>query len=275
MILIDILRKIFGKKTRVVKPTPPVIYTPPEDEIDPLTGKKKKKTVIVIEDPYEKDTMKLFDKLFNDFLSNNIQLSELKRKYTEKVLSNLGEYSYLAEMLRNLLYYKKVDIIDVDKNYLETEKNKSKFSSVKNAIVNFSVEDKIKFEDEISKTGLPILGIVDNIKKLYNTIDEKKYFNFKVKIKDLYDKQLKYYRDTYGYLKDPKFDLKAPVFILDKPTEEKATPTTGAEQTQTGANVNVVNQPTTLQNNPVNAPQTTSGSSEFQKLANAQSEYRA
>jgi hypothetical protein len=210
------LQKIFRKKKK--KAPPVVVVVTPGDEIDPLTGQKRKKTVLPLTDPYEIDTMKLFDKLFYDFTSNNIQLSEVKRKYTEKVLNNLGERSPLNEMLRNLLYYKKIDIIDVDKAYLELEKNKSKFTFIKNAVVNFNVQDKINFEDEILKTGIPVLKIVTDIRNLYNTIDSKKYFDFKVKIKELYDKQLKYYRDTYGYLKQIEYNLIAPN-ILDKPIE--------------------------------------------------------
>jgi hypothetical protein len=233
MILTDILKKIFGKKKKAVKPTPPVVYTPPTDEIDPLTGEKRKKTVIVVKDTYEVDTMKLFDKLFYDFTSNNIQLSEVKAKYTQKVLDNLGATSYVRTMLLNLLTTNKIDIVDVDKAYLENEKNKSTFLGLKNANVNFNVQDKINFEDEISKTGLPILKIVTDIVNLYNTIDAKKYFDFKVKIKELYDKQLKYYRDTYGYLRQIKFNLVAPN-ILDKPVRES--PNVGGTMEQ-GTNV--------------------------------------
>lgn len=208
MTFIQFLQKIFSRKKK--KPAPVVVVVTPGDEIDPLTGEKRKKTVIPTTDPYEANTLKLFDKLFYDFTSNNIQLSEVKRKYTEKVLSNLGATSRINEMLRNLLYYKKVDIIDVDKAYLEAEKNKSIFTSIKNAVVNFNVQDKINFETEISNTGYPVIKIVTDIGNLYNTIDAKKYFDFKVKIKELYDKQLKYYRDTYGYLKQIKYNLVAP-----------------------------------------------------------------
>jgi len=233
MILIDILRKIFGKKKKAKPPV--VVVTTPKDEIDPLTGEKRKKTVIPTTDPYEANTMKLFDKLFYDFTSNNIQMSEVKSKYTQKVLDNLGANSRITEMLRNLLYYKKIDIIDVDKAYLEAEKNKSTFTSIKNAVVNFNVQDKINFENEISNTGYPVIKIVTDIGNLYNSIDAKKYFDFKVKIKELYDKQLKYYRDTYGYLKQIKYNLVAPN-KLDKPVGEN--PNTGGtmqQGTNTGA----------------------------------------
>lgn len=237
MTLRQILQKIFRRKKK--KPTPVVVVTTPGDEIDPLTGKKKKKTVIVVTDPYEVNTMKLFDKLFYDFASNNIQLSEVKAKYTQKVLDNLGATSYVRTMLLNLLTTNKIDIVDVDKAYLETEKNKSTFLGLKNAVVNFNVQDKINFEDEISRTGLPVLKIVTDIGNLYNTIDAKKYFDFKVKIKGLYDKQLKYYRDTYGYLRQIKFNLVAPN-KLDQPIGEQPGGSGGTGNqtgTQTGTNI--------------------------------------
>jgi len=230
MTFIQFLQKIFRKKKK--KPAPDVVVVTPKDEIDPLTGEIRKKTVIVVTDPFEVETMKLFDKLFYDFTSNNIQLSEVKRKYTEKVLSNLGATSRINEMLRNLLYYKKVDIIDVDKSYLEAEKNKSTFTSIKNAVVNFNVQDKINFENEISNTGYPVIKIVTDISNLYNSIDAKKYFDFKVKIKELYDKQLKYYRDTYGYLRQIKYNLVVPN-KLDQTIGEQ-TGGSGATGTQIG-----------------------------------------
>jgi hypothetical protein len=231
MILTDILKKIFGKKKKAKPPV--IVITPPKDEIDPLTGEKRKKTVIPTTDPYEANTMKLFDKLFYDFTSNNIQLSEVKSKYTQKVLDNLGATSFVKQMLLNLLSTNKVDIVDVDKNYLENEKNKSTSSSLKNAVVNFNVQDKVNFEDEILKTGIPVLKIVTDITNLYNSIDAKKYFDFKVKIKELYDKQLKYYRDTYGYLKQIKYNLVAPN-KLDQTVGEN--PNTGGTMQQ-GTNV--------------------------------------
>lgn len=235
MIIINILKAIFGKNKRKVVVPKPVVFTPPVDDIDPLTGQKRKKTVVVVEDTYEKNTMVLFNKLFDDFTNNNIQLSEVKSKYTQKVFDNLGgTYSSLYQMLYKLLYDKKIDIVDVDKNYLETEKNKSTFSSLKNAVVNFSVEDKIKFENDINKAATPILEIITKIANLYNSIDAKKYFDFKNKIKLMYDKQLKYYRDTYGYLKQSKYELIAPN-QRDKPATEL--PNTGGTQTGVGINV--------------------------------------
>lgn len=135
MILIDILRKIFGKKKKAKPPvvvitTPTKIQTPTDEDIDPLTGEKRKKVVVPTEDP----NTPIFSKIVQS-LSNLIgiagKVSNLRNTYKLKQISGntslADRYKFTDENKKieenyqkakeNLIYAIKINCFQIENDY--------------------------------------------------------------------------------------------------------------------------------------------------------------
>jgi hypothetical protein len=190
MIIINILRAIFGKKNKVVTPKPPVIYTPPkptEDPktyIDPLTGQ-----LLNFNSEAKKEFYRLYYKLEE-------QLTLLKRFQKDKIVQAGTNIIGLPMWRRKTIEEQRAEILPL------TEKARI---ICKDIVTQYNLEKdyltKVKMNVDFEGLRWQFGSLLDNV--AYNlpapTIPlDKQNFDTKIEILDLRRKQLGQLQATFN-----------------------------------------------------------------------------